>query len=68
MPNRELIVVELTDGTVCRMVEKALDMLLRRGEIARFMRSGEWVVVGEVPLRETAWNSSFVGYERRNAV
>ncbi len=65
MPQRELIVVELRNGTVCRMVKKGVNMLLARNEIARFVRSGKWVVVGEDPLRDMEMSNPFTARERR---
>jgi len=68
MSERELIIVEMKDGTVCRMAKKAVDMLLRHNRIARFRRSGDWIEVDKAPLREAAESSSFSGYDRRSTI
>ena len=67
MNKRELILVELKDGTSCRMAKTALKIFLSRGEVARFMRSDGWFVVGENQPREKK-DSSYDGSERREVV
>jgi pyrimidine operon attenuation protein/uracil phosphoribosyltransferase len=62
-----LIEVELSDGTLCRMAPKALDMFLVRDDVSRFRRSDGWVVVGVDPLRDLSKRSAYNGVERRLA-
>lgn len=61
------IKVELTDGTVCRVVPKGLDLLLNRKLVKRFLRSTGWAVVGVDPVRYPAPGMSYNGPERRHA-
>jgi hypothetical protein len=67
MNKRELILVELKDGTSCRMAKTALKVFLSRGEVARFKRSDGWFVVGEDQPREKK-NSPYDGADRREVV
>ena len=68
MNKRELILVELKDGTTCRMAKKALKMFLSQGEVTKFKRSDDWFVVGCDPLRDKKSFSSYDGVERREDV
>ena len=63
----KLIEVELSDGTLCRMAPKALDMFLVRENVSRFRRSDGWVVVGVDPLRDPSKRYGYDGVERRLA-
>ena len=63
----KLIEVELSDGTLCRMAPKALDMFLVRDGVSRFRRSDGWVVVGVDPLRDLCKRCVYDGSERRLA-
>ena len=62
-----LIKVELKDGTICQMVPKALDLLLKHEEVSKFKRSDGWAVVGRDPLRKKIRDTSHDGTERRIA-
>ena len=62
-----LIKVEMKDGTLCRMVPRALDMFLVRDGVSRFRRSDGWVVVGVDPLRNPKKRYAYDGVERRLA-
>ncbi len=68
MGRRELILVELKDGTSCRMAKTALKVFLARGEVAKFERSDGWFVVGEDPLRDKKNEGSYSGSERREVI
>ena len=59
------IQVELTDGTLCRVVPKGLNLLLNRGLVKRFKRSSGWAVVGRDPIRYTGKVNGYKGMERR---
>lgn len=61
------IQVELTDGTLCRVVPKGLDLLLKRHLVKRFRRDSGWAIVGVDRVRLQAINISYVGPERRYA-
>lgn len=61
------IQVELTDGTLCRVVPKGLNLLLNRGLVKRFKRSSGWAVVGRDPIRYTGKVNGYKGMERRKA-
>ena len=63
----KLIEVELSDGTLCRMAPKALDMFLVRDGVSRFRRTDGWVVVGVDPLRDPSKRCVYDGVERRLA-
>lgn len=65
MAKRELILVELKEGTSCRMAKKALKVFLAHGEVARFKRSDGWVVVGKDQLRDPKNDRNYDGVERR---
>jgi len=68
MAKRELILVELKDGTSCRMAKTALKVFLAHSGVTRFKRSDGWVVVGEDRLRDPRNDSSYDGVERREVV
>jgi hypothetical protein len=59
------IQVELMDGTVCRVVPKGLDLLLRRDLVKRFHRSSGWAEVGRDPIRNPGAQGRYNGPERR---
>ena len=61
------IQVELTDGTLCRVVPKGLNLLLNRELVKRFKRSSGWAVVGRDPIRYTGKVNVYKGMERRKA-
>ena len=62
-----LIRVELTDGAICRMAQKAFDLFLAQEKIVKFERTDGWVVVGRDPLRDMTKGTGYVGTERREA-
>lgn len=64
---RTLIRVELTDGTVCRMAPKALNVFLTQSQVFQFERSDGWAVVGVDPLRAMGKKNHSYDYERRIA-
>ena len=59
------IQVELTDGTLCRVVPKGLNLLLSRELVKRFRRSSGWAVVGRDPIRYPNNKLEYNGLERR---
>lgn len=61
------IQVELIDGTICRVVPKGLDLLLRRDMVKRFRRSSGWAVVGKDPIRYPGSKVEYKGPDRRMA-
>lgn len=63
-----LVRVELTDGAVCRMAPKALNIFLAQNKVVQFERSDGWAVVGVDPLREMKKAKAYYGYEHRVAV
>jgi hypothetical protein len=64
----QLILVEFTDGTSCRIIPAALDLFLREENwVSGFQRSSGWVRVGHDPIREVMRDSSYCGVERRYA-
>ena len=64
-----LIRVELKDGAICRMAQKAFDLFLAQDRIVKFERSDGWVVVDQEPLRDmTRPRHAYKGTERRYAV
>lgn len=67
MTRDELIVVELKDGSVCRMAKKALNVFLSHDRVVKFKRSDGWAVVGEDPLRSNRNTDNFTGIDRRVA-
>jgi len=44
--------VELKDGTVCLMANKAFNIFLSLGRVAKFERSDGWIVVGKDQMRD----------------
>ena len=68
MTKRELILVELKDGTTCRMAKKALRVFLTRGQVAKFKRSDGWFVVDKDQSRDPKNAITYTGGERREAV
>ena len=65
MVKRELVLVELKEGTSCRMAKTALEIFLAHGGVTRFKRSDGWVVVGKDQLRDARNDSAYDGIERR---
>jgi hypothetical protein len=68
MDKRELILVELKNGTICWMAKTALQTFLSREEVSKFQRSGGWFVVGKDKLRDMKNINSYDGVERREAI
>ncbi len=68
MTKRELILVELKEGTSCRMAKPALKVFLAHDGVARFQRSDGWVVPGKDQLRDPHNDRSYDGAERREVV
>ncbi len=68
MDKRNLILVELKDGTTCRMAKKALKVFLSQGEVVKFKRANDWFVVGSDPLRDKKKESTYDGVERREDI
>ena len=62
-----LIRVELKDGAICRMAQKAFNLFLAQNRIVKFERSDGWVVVGKDPLRNPTKQYDHNGPERRCA-
>jgi hypothetical protein len=61
------IQVELTDGTLCRVVPKGLNLLLSRELVKRFRRSSGWAVIGKDSIRYPNNKLEYNGLERRIA-
>ncbi len=59
--------VELRDGSVCPMSTKAFNIFLALDKVARFKRSGGWVVVGQDPLRDLEKVNSYPSVAERRA-
>jgi hypothetical protein len=68
MAHRELVLVELKEGTSCRMAKTALEIFLAHGGVTRFKRTDGWVVVGKDQLRDSQNDSAYDGVERRQVV
>ena len=68
MDKRELILVELKDGSICWIAKRALQVFLSSEEISKFQRSGGWFVVGKDKLRTMRDDISYDGVERREAI
>ena len=68
MKKRELILVELKDGSFCWMAKRALQVFLSSEEISKFQRSGGWFVVGKDKLRKMRDDIFYDGVERREAI
>jgi hypothetical protein len=60
-----MIRAELVDGGFVQLAPKGLDLLLRHGRIKRFLRDTGWAVVGVDPIRASARNINYHGFERR---
>jgi len=60
-----MIRVEMFDGAYIMVVPKGLDLLLRHGQVKKFLRSTGWAEVGKDPIRAHARNNSYGGPERR---
>ena len=65
---RGLILVEMQNGTRCRITKTALKIFLARGEIKRFKRSDGWFTFGADQLRDPKNDKKYTGIERREAV
>ena len=65
MKREELVLVELKDGTTCRMAKKALNVFLAHDKVARFKRSDGWVDPKVDPLRDLEKVNRYTGVERR---
>lgn len=68
MAERELVLVELKEGTSCRMAKTALEIFLAHGGVTRFKRSDGWVVVGKDQLRDPKNEGTYAGVERREVI
>jgi hypothetical protein len=68
MRKKELILVELNDGTICRMAKTALKLFLSRGKVTKFKRTDDWFVFGEDQLRDEKNDCIYTGLERREIV
>ncbi|MBW2472980.1 MAG: hypothetical protein JRE56_00130 [Deltaproteobacteria bacterium] len=68
MAERELVLVELKEGTSCRMAKPALRVFLTHGGVTRFKHSDDWVVVGKDQLRAPKNDHVYHGVERREVV
>ena len=68
MAERKLVLVELKEGTSCRMAKPALRVFLAHGGVTRFKRSDGWVVVGKDQLRDPKNDRTYDGAERREVV
>ena len=60
--------VELKDGAVCQMAEKAFNVFLSLDKVAKFKRSDGWVVVGKDPLRDKTKNNHYPQYADRRTI
>lgn len=63
--SEELVLTELTDGTVCRMAKRALNVFLANDRVVKFKRSDGWARVGVDPLRKMNNETFYTGVERR---
>ena len=68
MAERKLVLVELKEGTSCRMAKPALRVFLAHAGVSRFKRSDGWVVVGKDQLRDPNNVHAYHGVERREVV
>ena len=59
------IQVDLTDGSLCRVVPKGLNLLLNRELVKRFKRFSGWAVVGRDAIRYSEKGNVYKGMERR---
>ncbi len=64
----QLIRVEMSDGSICRMAKKAFNMFLTQGKILKFERSDGWVTIGKDMLRDMNPGNNYSGAERRCAI
>jgi hypothetical protein len=64
---KELVLVELTDGSSRQMAKKTLNVFLLNGRVVKFKRSDGWVLVGSDRLRDMNKKESYAGVERRKA-
>lgn len=62
-----MIRVELHDGTYLRVAPKGLNLMLKYGQVKRFLREGGWAVVGLDHVRGMGPAGSYFGPERRQA-
>ena len=62
---QQLIRVELSDGSICRMAIKAFNMFLAHEKIIKFERNDGWVTIGKDILRDMTGLNSYRGSERR---
>ena len=60
-----MIRAELYDGTYLRVAPKGLDLMLKYGQVKRFLRSSGWVEVGKDLLRGAGSRADYSGPERR---
>jgi len=60
-----MIKAELFDGACILVVPKGLDLLIRHGQVKKFLRSTGWAEVGKDPVRGHARSDSYGGFERR---
>lgn len=65
MTEKDLVLVELKDGTVCRMAKKALNIFLNLGRVAKIKRADGWAVVGLDPMRDASRECINIEKERR---
>lgn len=63
-----MIRAELYDGTFLRVAPKGLDLMLKYGQVKRFLRSSGWVDVRNDLIRGTGSYTDYSGPERRCAV
>lgn len=66
--NEKLVLVELNDGSICKMAKKSFNIVLSNGKVAKFHRADGWVSVGRDSLRSMTENMVYTGVERRDAV
>jgi hypothetical protein len=60
-----MIRAQLHDGTFLRLAPKGLDLMLKYGQIKRFLRSSGWVEVGRDLIRGAGSPLAYSGPERR---
>ena len=65
---KDLVRVELKDGTVCRMAKKAFNIFLSLNEVVGFERSDGWVRIDQDPVRDMASSRTYKGPERRRVI
>ena len=59
--------VELKDGAVCQMANKAFNVFLSLDRVAKFKRSDGWVVVGQDQLRDLKKENDYPLFADRRA-